>query len=101
MTHVNSVRSSRLGALALAVLVGAAFLLSPEAAFAQAQVNTVLTRVVTMLTGAGVLVLTVAIIWVGYKMIFAGARFSDVAHILIGGILIGGAATFAGWLLGT
>jgi type IV secretion system protein VirB2 len=53
-----------------------------------------------MLTGAGVLVLTVAIIWVGYKMIFAGARFSDVAHILIGGILIGGAATFASWLLG-
>jgi type IV secretion system protein VirB2 len=85
----------------LASVFGLLFALAPEAAFAQAQVNTVLTRVVTMLTGAGVLVLTVAIIWVGYKMIFAGARFSDVAHILIGGILIGGAATFAGWLLGT
>ncbi|QBM30640.1 TrbC/VirB2 family protein [Hydrogenophaga pseudoflava] len=91
----------RSGAFALAALVGLAFLVSPEAAFAQAQVNTVLSRVVTMLTGAGVLILTVAIIWVGYKMIFAGARFSDVAHILIGGILIGGAATFASWLLGS
>ena len=48
----------------------------------------------------GVVMGVVAIIWVGYKMIFAGARFSDVAHILIGGILIGGAATFASWLLG-
>lgn len=73
--------------------------LIPQLAFAQAQVNTVLTRINTMLTAAGVAIVTLAILWAGYKVMFAGARFADIAHIFIGAILIGGAATFAAWLL--
>ena len=98
---MTAVRSSRLGFAALAAMVGVALLAMPELALAQAQVNTTLQRVVDLLTGAGILVVTIAIIWVGYKMVYAGARFTDVAHILIGAILIGGAATIAGWLLGS
>lgn len=97
---MTAVRSGRLGFAALAAMLGVALLAMPELALAQAQVNSTLQRVADLLTGAGILVVTIAIIWVGYKMIFAGARFSDVAHILIGAILIGGAGTFAGWLLG-
>ena len=79
-------------AILLAVLV-------PQLAFAQAQVAAVLGRINTMLTSAGVVVVTLAILWAGYKVMFVGARFADIAHIFMGAILIGGAAAFAGWLL--
>ena len=70
-------------------------------AFAQGldSVNSFLDTVVGLLKGAGVLIVTVAIMWCGYKMIFKGASFSEVAMIFVGGLLIGGAATIAGYLI--
>lgn len=59
---------------------------------------TIVTNVVTMLTGLGVGLFTAACMWTGYKMAFAGAQFRDVSNILWGGVLAGGAAGFAGWL---
>lgn len=44
-------------------------------------------------------VVTVAIIFAGYQISFAHKRFSDVAPILIGGLLIGGAGQIATWFL--
>ena len=41
----------------------------------------------------------IAIIWAGFKMIFQGARLADVANVLIGGTLIGGAAAFASYIV--
>ncbi len=72
-------------------------------AFAQGlgSVNTFLNTVVSLLKGAGVLIVTVAIMWCGYKMIFKGASFSEVALIFVGGLLIGAAATIAGYLVPT
>ena len=58
-----------------------------------------------ILVGTGILVtisvavVTIAIIWAGFKMIFQGARLSDVANVLIGGTLIGGAAAFASYIV--
>jgi len=45
-------------------------------------------------------IVTIAIMWAGFKVIFRGTRIDEVAPIIIGGILIGGAAYFASWLLG-
>ena len=45
-------------------------------------------------------IVTVAIIFAGYQISFAHKRFSDVAPILIGGLLIGGAAQIALWFVG-
>ncbi|MEY8876934.1 MAG: TrbC/VirB2 family protein [Leptothrix sp. (in: b-proteobacteria)] len=59
---------------------------------------TIVTNIVTMLTGLGVGLFTAACMWTGYKMAFAGAQFRDVSNILWGGVLAGGAAGFAGWL---
>jgi hypothetical protein len=59
---------------------------------------TIITNIVTMLTGLGVGLFTAACMWTGYKMAFAGAQFRDVSNILWGGVLAGGAAGFAGWL---
>lgn len=49
---------------------------------------------------ASVTVVTIAIILSGYQIAFAHKRISDVAPILIGGMLIGAAAQVANMLIG-
>jgi type IV secretion system protein VirB2 len=86
---------SRLSTLALAAL------LAPPAALAQGfdKINTTVTNVQTILVTISIAVVTIAIIWAGFKMIFQGARLADVANVLIGGTLIGGAAAFATYIV--
>ena len=62
------------------------------------RINTTVTNVNTILVTISVAVVTIAIIWAGFKMIFQGARLADVANVLIGGTLIGGAAAFASYI---
>ena len=59
------------------------------------KINTTVTNVNAILVTISIAVVTIAIIWAGFKMIFQGARLADVANVLIGGTLIGGAAAFA------
>lgn len=75
-------------------------LLSPQA-WAQGfdKVNTTVTNVQAILVTISVAVVTIAIIWAGFKMIFQGARLADVANVLIGGTLVGGAAAFASYIV--
>jgi type IV secretion system protein VirB2 len=79
----------------------AAATLLPRLAFAQGfdKVNTTVTNVNAILVTISVAVVTIAIIWAGFKMIFQGARLADVANVLIGGTLIGGAAAFASYIV--
>ena len=63
------------------------------------KVNTTVTNVNAILVTISVAVVTIAIIWAGFKMIFQGARLADVANVLIGGTLIGGAAAFASYIV--
>jgi type IV secretion system protein VirB2 len=51
----------------------------------------------TLLRAASVIIVTIAIVFAGYQIAFAHKRLSDVAPILVGGLLIGGAAAIAGW----
>lgn len=74
-------------------------LAGPAAAQGLESVNTFLDTVVDLLTGAGIAIVTVAIMWCGYKMLFKGASFSEVSMIFVGGLFIGGASTIAGYLL--
>lgn len=76
-------------------------MLSPHAyAYAGLAAGTnMLTTIVTWLNGFAILVTTVAIMWTGYKVMFKHAQFTDVAAILIGGLLIGGAAAIAAILV--
>lgn len=75
--------------------------LASNAAQAQGfdKINTTVTNVNTILVMISVAVVTMAIIWAGFKMIFQGARLADVANVLIGGTLIGGAAAFASYIV--
>ena len=63
------------------------------------KINTTVTNVQAILVTISVAVVTIAIIWAGFKMIFQGARLADVANVLIGGTLIGGAAAFATFIV--
>ena len=51
------------------------------------------------LSAAGVLIMTGAIMVAGYKVMFGGQAIREVTPIVLGGILIGGAAMIAGMLL--
>jgi type IV secretion system protein VirB2 len=84
-------------------LAVAAALLAALPRFALAQgfdkINTTVTNVNTILVTISIAVVTIAIIWAGFKMIFQGARLADVANVLIGGTLVGGAAAFASFIV--
>ena len=75
--------------------------LLPQLAFAQGfdKINTTVTNVNAILVTVSIAVVTIAIIWAGFKMIFQGARLADVANVLIGGTLVGGAAAFASFIV--
>ncbi|MEG0193137.1 TrbC/VirB2 family protein [Stenotrophomonas sp. NA06056] len=53
-----------------------------------------------LLNIASIAVVTIAVIFAGYQIAFAHKRISDVASILIGGVLIGAAGQIARMLLG-
>jgi type IV secretion system protein VirB2 len=63
------------------------------------KINTTVSNVQAILVTISIAVVTIAIIWAGFKMIFQGARLADVANVLIGGTLIGGAAAFASYIV--
>jgi len=54
----------------------------------------------TTITGIGVVVIIIAIMWTGIQMMFQHAKWSQVAHIFFGGILVGGAAAIGPQLFG-
>jgi len=95
MTTLASIRRN---APTLVAIVPA---LLSQAALAQGfdKINTTVTNVNTILVTISIAVVTIAIIWAGFKMIFQGARLADVANVLIGGTLVGGAAAFASYIV--
>lgn len=52
-----------------------------------------------LLTIASIAVVTVAVIFAGYQIAFAHKRISDVAPILVGGLLIGAAGQIAAMIM--
>ena len=102
MTRITSIRH-RLPSLTAPTTL-ATLLLAAVAPYAEAdggfdKVNTTVTNVNAILVTISVAVVTIAIIWAGFKMIFQGARLADVANVLLGGTLVGGAAAFASYIV--
>jgi type IV secretion system protein VirB2 len=63
------------------------------------KIEDTVTNINAILVTISIAVVTIAIIWAGFKMIFQGARLADVANVLIGGTLVGGAAAFAAYIV--
>ena len=95
---MNRTHPIRRGAQATAALLLA---MVSNVALAQGfdKINTTVTNVNTILVTISIAVVTIAIIWAGFKMIVQGARLADVANVLIGGTLVGGAAAFASYIV--
>lgn len=87
------------GSRAAASLLTTALLSGAAAAQGFDKISTTVNNVQAILVTISVAVVTIAIIWAGFKMIFQGARLADVANVLIGGTLIGGAAAFASFIV--
>lgn len=83
-----------LAALALMILVA-----GPAGAQGLEKANSAVESVVSTLQTISIGVVTIAIIFAGYKVAFMSARFMDVVPVLIGGFLVGGAAAIASFLL--
>jgi type IV secretion system protein VirB2 len=62
-------------------------------------VTTALSNIQSILTGAGLAVVTLALSWAGYKMLWKGAQWDEISSIVIGAVVIGGAGTLAGLIL--
>ncbi|MGY0505423.1 TrbC/VirB2 family protein [Luteimonas sp. e5] len=60
----------------------------------------VMGNVYSILKVASIVIVTIAIIFAGYQIAFAHKRISDVAPILIGGLLIGAASQLAAMVIG-
>ena len=73
---------------------------SPGGTEAQTKLCGVMGNVHTILKVASILIVTIAIIFAGYQIAFAHKRISDVAPILIGGLLIGAAGQIAVMVIG-
>lgn len=86
--------------LVLVVLVS-----TPHLAFAAdancGKVEGFFSSITSLLKVVSVAVVTIAIIFAGYQISFAHKRISEVAPILIGGLLIGAAGQVATMLLGS
>lgn len=82
-----------LAVLALVILAG------PAAAQGLDKANSAVQSIVDTLQVISVGVVTIAIIFAGYKVAFMSARFMDVVPVLIGGFLVGGATAIASFLL--
>lgn len=93
--RINSVLTVALCALAVMVV-------AVEPAFAQGgldKVNEFVDNVLAVLRGISIAVVTIAIIWAGYKFLFKHADLAEVGKILMGGLLIGGASELTAYLL--
>ena len=95
MTPETQKRVARLGYLT------GLFLTLSTPAFAQVtQLTNGLNWIKGTITGIGVAVIIIAIMWTGIQMMFQHAQWKQVAHIFFGGILVGGAAAIGPQLFG-
>ena len=83
-----------------ATLLFASLILLPTPALAQiTKLQSTMDKIVSILSGVGVAVFTIALLWVGFKMAFQHAKWAEVSNIVIGAFIVGGASGIANWLI--
>jgi type IV secretory pathway VirB2 component (pilin) len=61
--------------------------------------TTAVANLTAILTGVSVAVVTLATMWVGFETLHRGAQWEDVKRIVIGAVIIGGAAALAAMIV--
>lgn len=83
------------------ILIMAYVALITHPAYAEFQkAKTMLTKVEQGLRGLSLVTITLATLWVGYKVLFGGSTIQECAPIIIGAIIIASAAEIAKMLVG-
>ena len=59
--------------------------------------GTLLDKVSTGLLALSIVTVTIAVLWVGYKVLFDGKSLHDMRNVIIGAILIVGASGFGAY----
>ena len=80
---------------AITILLGMVLLSALASAAGLDGIKSMIENISQQLAKFGIAVVTIAILWAGYKIVFAGAALRDIAHILIGGLFIGSASAIA------
>lgn len=93
--HLKS-KTKSVGIVGLATMAFA----NPSFGAGLQKVNTLVQNIEDVLTAVSIGAVTIAILIAGYKIIFGGQTFREVAPILVGGIIIGAAAEIAKLLVG-
>lgn len=90
--------------LFLFIILAACMMLFPDMAHAAGggldKVNAFMENIKSVLSGAAIVTVTVAVMVVGYKVIFTQWDARECGKILMGGLFIGGGAEIAGYLVG-
>lgn len=83
-------------------LIPAALLATSVPAMADgfSKASTLLEKVSTGLLALSIVTVTIAVLWVGYKVLFAGNTLRECAPIILGAILIASASEIARLLVG-
>ena len=63
------------------------------------KVNNFMQNLSTALYGVGAVVLTIAFMWAGFKIMFQGQTLREVAPVFIGGVLVGAASSIAAYII--
>ena len=63
------------------------------------KVNTFAQNLSTALYGIGAVVLTIAFMWAGFKVMFQGQTLREVAPVFIGGVIVGSASAIAAYII--
>ena len=83
----------------LAAVAASAAMSSPAFADGFAKAETLLEKISSGLTGLAIVTITIAVIWVGYKVLWDGKSLHDCKGIIIGGILIASGAEIGALLV--
>jgi len=83
-------------------LTAAGVIVAPVTAMADGftKAGTLLDKVSTGLLALSIVTVTIAVLWVGYKVLFAGNTLRECAPIIMGAILIASASEIARLLVG-
>ena len=82
-------------------LLTALMLCDPALAAAGTQsINTLFQTILTTLQGVSLVVVTIALVWAGYKIIFTSATLQQVAGPFLGAVLVAAAPWLADLLVG-
>jgi type IV secretory pathway VirB2 component (pilin) len=76
-----------------------AFACDPALADGLEKVNTVMDNIVTVLRSVSIAAVTIAIMVLGYKLLFGTGNIRECLPLVGGCLLIGGASEFAIWLM--